>query len=167
MQFPLYVWTQDMAIDGLYWAVFCCLLLQSSMELCKEWHDTVLTISKFLSHWWHLMGTVLWMMPAHSLLAWLILVSGFPLYQAFSLGRFILLLLVSFCPVLLAWGLLSFLSKLKYQISDTVSWETSLLFHYYLYKSPVLAGWLFSFEARGVAYVTFITLSQVQRGFLL
>lgn len=32
------------------------------------------------------------------------LLSGCPLYQAFSLGRFILLLLVSFWPVLLVWG---------------------------------------------------------------
>lgn len=35
-----------MAIEALCGTEFCCLLLQSSMELCKGWRDTVHTISK-------------------------------------------------------------------------------------------------------------------------
>lgn len=85
-----------MAIDALCGAVFCCLLLWSSMGLCKGWHDTVHTISKIPFSLVTYDGDSV-VNDASSLPLGLAHASvRIPLYQASSLGRFILLLPDSF-----------------------------------------------------------------------
>lgn len=85
-----------MAIDALCGAVFCCLLLRSSMGLCKGWHDTVHTISKIPFSLVTYDGDSVVNDASYLPLGLAHASVRIPLYQASSLGRFILLLPDSF-----------------------------------------------------------------------
>lgn len=87
------------------WMVWGC-VLKPSMELCKGWHDTVLTISKFLffgDTWWG--QCCEWCQLSASLFSSRFCQNSF--VPGFFSGK-----IYSSAAVLLVWGLLSFLNKL-------------------------------------------------------